>query len=358
MFTEAIRLELPKDLLARESALRSETPHLRMRDVAGALGVPEAALVDARRTTGAATRLRRPKGPEGFGALIARLPEAGRLMALTRNEACVHEKRGRYGAPEFYGAMGQVLGAIDLRVFLRHWAIGYQLVEDAAQGPRACLQFFDATGTAVHKIYPTDATDDDAFCAIISEFADHDAQPAVFELPSARVKDRPDGAIDVMGLRAAWDNLEHSHAFHDLVRDFGVSRLQALRLGGIERACPVGTDTARQVLARAAETALPIMVFVSNPGCVQIHTGPVRRIETAGPWLNVLDPDFSLHLREDRIASAWIVRKPSIRGDIHSLELFDAADDCICQVFGARAPGEGERADWRDLVSDLSRAQS
>jgi putative hemin transport protein len=95
------------------------------------------------------------------------------------------------------------------------------------------------------------------------------------------------------------------------------------------------------------------MVFVGNPGCMQIHAGPVQRIEVVGPWLNVLDPRFNLHLREDRIAAAWVVRKPSANGDIHALELFDSDGDCVCQIFGERRMGETERIDWRSLVTDL-----
>ena len=55
--------------------------------------------------------------------------------------------------------MGQVVGEIDLRLFLRHWAFGYALDEDTRSGPRRSLQFFDASGTAVHKVYATAATD-------------------------------------------------------------------------------------------------------------------------------------------------------------------------------------------------------
>lgn len=220
---------------------------------------------------------------------------------------------------------GRSSGAIDLRLFLKHWTHGYQLVEETPRGLRASLQFFDQSGTAIHKIYPTEATDDAAFCAIVTDFADHEAPLASFDPPAAPPVETPDDQIDIPGLRTAWDNLEHSHAFHGLVRDFGVSRLQALRLGGGDRARAVPAAMARRVLEGVAARALPIMVFVSNPGCVQIHSGPVEHVETVGPWLNVLDPNFNLHLREDLIASAWIVRKPSTRGDIHSLELFDGS---------------------------------
>lgn len=354
MQSEAIEDERPVDLLAREAALRSRTGRLRMREAAEALGVPEAALIEARRATGAATRLRRPEAPEGFGAVIARLPDAGRLMALTRNTSCVHELRGRYAPPRFHGAMGQVVGPIDLRLFLRHWAYGYQLVEEGRDGLRVSLQFFDASGTAIHKVYPTEGTDGDAFCEIVSAFADHEAPAATFVPQRPAEGERPDGTIDVGGLRAAWEGLEHSHGFHGLLGEFGVSRLQAMRLAGPRRARPVEPRAAARLLAAVAESALPIMVFVGNPGCVQIFSGPVRKIEIMGPWVNVLDPDFSLHLRADQVASAWLVRKPSMRGDVHSLELFDARGEVICQVFGHRPPGQPEREDWRACVTQLA----
>ena len=87
---------------------------------------------------------------------------------------------------------------------------------------------------------------------------------------------------------------------------------------------------------------------------MQIDSGAVQRVEVMGPWLNVLDPAFNLHLREDRIASAWIVRKPSVNGDIHSLELYDATGTVFCQIFGQRHAGERERGDWRALAAGVA----
>ena len=103
---------------------------------------------------------------------------------------------------------------------------------------------------------------------------------------------------------------------------------------------------------------MPIMVFVGSPGVVQIHTGPVHQVKTVGPWLNVLDDDFNLHLREDHIAESWVVRKPSPEGTVTSLELYDAQGGQIAQVFGARKPGVPERLDWRALAEGLPEAEA
>jgi putative hemin transport protein len=337
-------------LLARLDALAAAGARPRARDAAAMLGAPEAALLEARRLRGEATPLRRPDGPEGFVALLASLGAVGEAMALTRNESCVHEKTGVYAAPTFHGGMGQTLGEIDLRLFPATWAHGYAVHDPESPS----LQFFDAAGAAVHKVYATEATDAGAWEALVDRIGDHAVPAAAFAPPAPPEAARPDAEVDRAALRAGWAALEHSHDFFALLRRVRATRAQAMRLGGPDFARPVGRAAARAALEAASAGDIPLMIFVGNAGCVQIHAGPVRRIETRGPWLNVVDPRFNLHLREDRIAAAWIVRKPSVRGDVHSLELFDRDGFCFAQFFGERRPGETERADWRALARGLA----
>ncbi|HLU69346.1 MAG TPA: ChuX/HutX family heme-like substrate-binding protein, partial [Fibrobacteria bacterium] len=88
------------------------------------------------------------------------------------------------------------------------------------------------------------------------------------------------------------------------------------------------------MLELASARELPIMVFVGNPGCIQIHTGTVNNIKVMGPWLNVMDPEFNLHLREDRVAETWVVRKPTQDGTVTSIEAFTADGENIALLFG------------------------
>lgn len=333
----------------RDAGLLAKAGPVRARDAAQRLGVTEAELVAARVAGGAGSFLRRDAW-RGSAPLIEALPEAGEVMALTRNAQCVSEVHGRYAVPEVFGGMAQVVGEIDLRLFLAHWVHGFAVEEETRSGPRTSLQVFDAAGEAVHKVYATVATDRAAFAGIVAAFDDPDPAPLVIAAPPPPPPDRPDAEIDVAGLRAAWAALEHSHDFSGMLRRLGVGRAQALRLVGPDFARPVPVSAARTALERAAAEAVPLMIFVGNRGCVQIHTGPVRRVEAVGRWVNVLDPRFNLHLREDRIAAAWVVRKPSLRGDVHALELYDTTGFAFAQVFGARPPGEREREDWRALV--------
>jgi putative hemin transport protein len=332
--------------------LASAKPAARIRDAADELGVSEAELVMTE-VDGAARRL------EGeWGRLLQRLPALGTVMTLTRNPHVVHEKVGRFETVTVnpgHGGIGLVLGPdIDLRIFLRHWRYGFAVAKPTKDGVRNSLQFFDETGTAVHKIFLKRESDAGAYDSLVGAFAMESAGAIEIAQPPARRAPRPDAEIDVPALRAAWRALKDTHDFVPMLTKQKVQRMQALRLAGQDLAGQVAPSSLRRTLEWAAASGAEIMVFVGNRGCIQIHTGPVKTLRAIGPWFNVLDPGFNLHLREDRIASAWVVRKPTADGIITSLELFDAEDEMIATLFGRRKPGEAERGEWRGFAESLA----
>ena len=95
------------------------------------------------------------------------------------------------------------------------------------------------------------------------------------------------------------------------------------------------------------------MVFVANQGCIQIHTGPVAKLAEMGPWYNVLDPNFNLHLNTDGIAWSWVTKKPTVDGIVTALEVFDKNGNLIVTFFGKRKPGIPELELWREIVGLL-----
>ena len=339
----------PEALRRAWHALTARTP-LRIRDAAHRLGVAEAELL----ATGVGAHVTRLAGD--LRELMLRMGELGPVMALTRNEAAVHEKDGVYANISHGEHVGLVLGeAIDLRLFYDQWAFGYAVVETAGAITRRSFQFFDIHGDAVHKIYLRDASDPLAYAAL------RDAWAAPIQLPGETVLPRPqarrqaaaDDAIDVDALAADWRAMTDTHQFFGLLKKHGVTRTQAFRLIGPGFALPLLTDTPARLLQAAAASDTEIMVFVGNPGCIQIHTGPVRNVQRTGAWVNVLDPAFNLHLREDLVAQAWRVKKPTADGIVTSIELYDAAGEAIAYFFGRRKPGIAESTGWRTLAHSL-----
>ncbi len=334
--------------------LRFDHPGIRAREAAAMLGVSEAELV-ACRTGNGVIRLR-----DDFEAILKGLTSLGEVMALTRNDHCVHEKHGVYDKISIGPGHGLVLNHdIDLRLFMSHWRFGFAVREEAKSGVRSSLQFFDIDGSTIHKIYLTDASNRGAHDALIERFraGDQSDDLCVTPLPS-KPPERPDSEIDTRLFRAHWANLQDTHDFFGLLQEFGVTRLQAMRLAGTEFAHQVAPEGLRMLMEQVAAEQTPIMCFVGNPGCIQIHTGPVQTLKVMGPWFNILDPRFNLHLREDAIASAWVVKKPTRDGIVTSLELFDRHGYCFVQFFGERKPGKAELDAWRRAIDALPPARA
>ena len=349
----------------REGFAQARQRGLRAREAAQAIGVSEGAAVAAH--TGVHERAMRavPLKPDWL-ALLQALEPCGPLLALTRNQSTVHEKTGVYQKLSAQGPVGLALGEdIDLRLFFGHWHAGFA-VSEAKHGAtpdamQTSLQFYDRQGTAVHKVYPRPATDLMAWEQLINRAIDP-AREAAFDPPTP--KGRPETAplADAQAFLDDWAGMTDIHQFFGLLRRHGLDRQQAIALARGRFTRPVATTAVRQLLQGAAIDGTPIMVFVGSPGCIQIHTGPVHRIEPmevhGKTWLNVLDPGFNLHLREDLIASAWIVEKPGDHGTVTSLEIFDADGELMAMFFGARKPGQPELRSWRELLAPLREAEA
>lgn len=335
----------PATIWADYQKLVAENPRLRARDAADKLGVSEAMLVASRPD---ATLLR----PE-FKEILEAIGSFGPVMALTRNESCVHEKRGVYPAPEFSPHGGIYHSPdIDLRFFFGPWHAAFAVREEREGGHRRSLQFFDHAGNAIHKIWLEEESDASAFDALVDRLAAEESyKPS--DKPMRKAEILPDEQIDREAFLEGWRDLKDTHDFFPLLMKHKVHRLQALRLADDRLAAKLKPEVATAALEAAAGDGTSIMVFVGNPGMIQIHTGPVEKVKPLGPWINVLDHGFNLHLRTDHVAEAWRVTKPTEDGDVNSIELFDAEGELIAQYFGERKPGIPEAANWRALLGKL-----
>lgn len=312
-------------------ALRAANPKARARDFAALHGLAEAELVAAFTGHGV-TRI--DTHPTRLIPLVGKM---GDVMALTRNESCVHERRGEY--VEYHGGNHAqiVLGPeIDLRIFSAHWVHGFAVEEAGEDGPKRSLQVFDAAGDAVHKVHLKPASDVAAFADMVRALCLADqAAPLALTTRMATEPAKGDPARAAL-LRAEWDLMTDTHQFLSLTKRLKMNRLGAYRMAGAPYVRQLATRTVTDLLHAAAADRIPLMIFVGNPGCIQIHGGTVEKIVAMGPWINVMDPRFNLHLRADHIAEVFCVTKPTATGDAMSVEAFDAAGGLIVQIFGYR----------------------
>ena len=330
---------------------RIDNPKMRERDLAASLGITEADLVAAH--CGEGVRRVEPR----VNDLLTGLEAVGEVMALTCNESAVHEKIGIYDKVVTGDNNALVLGEqIDLRIFPKAWAHGFAVEKRDGDEIRRSLQFFDARGEAVHKVHLRPTSNLYAYQKLVASLEAVDQQPSV-ALAEDDAAGAPEAAPSVSAddLRDRWSKLTDVHQFFGMLRTLKLDRQQAMRMVGQDYAWQLDTDAVAAMFNHVARDGLPIMCFVGSRGCVQIHSGPVQSIKPMGPWLNVLDETFHLHLRVDHIREVWAVRKPTRDGHVTSLEAYGADGNLIIQFFGQRHEGEMERADWRFLAENMPR---
>jgi putative hemin transport protein len=307
------------------------------------LGVSEAELV----SIGPDNKLLLPE----FSSILNDIPELGEVMALTRNNHAVHERKGIYTKASFHGQIGLVTNPdIDLRLFMTDWTYVFAVHENN----RKSIQFFDRFGDAIHKIYLTENSNADAFERLVAKYILNDPPTVQIEVkPFQASIEKLDEDIDVNGFQNEWKSLQDTHDFFGILKKYEVSRLQSMRLAPKGFTYNIPVEEVESLLNLVSSSGIEFMVFAGNKSCLQIHTGKAEKIVRTGPWINILDDKFNLHLNDSEIDSLWIVKKPTNLGLVHSIEAFDREGNLIIQFFGKRKPSIPESEDWRKIVKSI-----
>lgn len=327
--------------------IKTATPGKYARDIASELGVSEAELTHARTGHDATALINDAR------EILSALELVGETKCICRNDYAVHEHLGSFTNLHISERAGLVLNprALDLRLFISQWASAFFVREASAHGERQSIQFFDHQGDAVLKVYATEQTDRAAWGEVVARFSAPQVQPLTLQ-----PIDAPGYAQDADGaaLDKAWRAMTDVHQFFGLLKQHNISHQQAFRLVRDDLAMRVGNDALSQLLNTVLREGNEIMIFVGNRGCVQIFTGVLEKVTPMKGWLNIFNPAFTLHLREETIAESWITRKPTADGYVTSLELFAADGTQIAQLYGQRSEGQPEQSQWRSQIDALA----
>ena len=349
--------ELNENSLAtRWEDIKNNNPGIRIREAAKRLHVTEAVLL-------ASTVSKNCVRLEGdWKKFLKRLPELGQVMSLTRNESCILEHKGRFEDVKTFGnddhAMAIVIGVIETRVFFKNWHVAFAVKQEKRGKALISLQVFDKAGDAITKIYLQDDSNLEAYESIVDEFRSADQTPAqeVSEIPGTVYAK----SLDESAFLDDWRKLRDTHNFFGMLNKYDLQRHHAMTIAEGEFTRRIAISSTIQLLNEASKLKIPIMIFAGNTGNLQIHQGPVRTIRMldrghlgSEQWLNVLDPDFNMHMRQDHIKSAWAVKKPTDDGIVTSVEVFDENQELIARFFGLRKPGNKELDEWKELVDRL-----
>lgn len=339
--------------IKQQFQLARQAGRARHREIAEQLEISEGELIAAHIGAPADGLMRVTRLQPDWHALLKAFASLGQVMTLTRNAACVHEKDGVYSAVTEQANVVSVYGEqIDLQCRLEQWQHGFAVEESGEKGMQRSLQFYDAAGGAIHKVFLRPHSDVTAYLALVEQFSDINQQPGITPkpcVPTAAIKDFPSFLV-------ALDMVHNARGLHAVLAQCDGGCLPYLQQLAAEMAEQVPVNAASKLLEAAAVEAVECLILTGNTGLTQAHSGPIDKVVVMGPWLNVLDPGFNLHLREDHIATAWVVIQSGLHGLFSSLALLNEGGELITLVASANGTGKSEARAWAQLIERLPRA--
>lgn len=348
-----MNLPLKNPVLAeirQQFQLERQAGRARHREIAEKLNISEGELIAAHIGAPADGLMRVSRLQPDWHALLKAFASLKQVMSLTRNAACVHEKDGVYSSVIEQANVVSVRGEqIDLQCRFAHWQHGFAVEESSEKGVQRSLQFYDAAGGAVHKVFLRPHSDVAAYLALVEQFSDKNQLPGItvqpFVAPTA-IKDFPSFLV-------AWDMVHEARDLYTLLAHCGGACLSYVQQLAAEVAQQVPVNAARVLLETAATEAIAVLILTGNTGVTQAHSGLIDKVVVMGPWLNVLDPGFNLHLREDHIAFAWVVIQSGLHGLFSSLALLNEDGELITLFASVNVTDRPEANAWADLIERL-----
>lgn len=142
-----------------------------------------------------------------------------------------------------------------------------------------------------------------------------------------------------------------------VARDLDVPEAEVVANLPDDRSASLDPAAFEQIMKRCALVD-NVHVIVSNTSVTMESTGTLGGFSKSGDFFNVQSDDIDMHIRSNRIARAFAVRKPSHMSGVETLsvQFFDPAGDSSFKVFftfGQKTAAPETRKIWESLKSDF-----
>ena len=94
--------------------------------------------------------------------------------------------------------------------------------------------------------------------------------------------------------------------------------------------------TLRQLLNGIAKKSIPVNIYAFGIECMQCHSDIIKNIVDYGPWLNIMDKNFNIHVLENKISFS----KSSIRDDNNCIDFYDINNNLVLSISGKKGQNE------------------
>ena len=279
---------------------KSDNKKLRIRDIADHLNVSEAELLSL--DINKNVKFLSINNFESFFNII--LSQIDKVMFLIRTDFVVHEKIVK--ANEFICKKNSVLNKKDNSLLIKFNSemFTYIFYENKKHNNRnlKSFQLFDQNGISILKIYLKGKKD------------------VEFESIANDYKVKYDFEIQKNVSLTTKQNTSLINHDIDLFNSKPKINQKELKL------------SLRELLTALSEKAIPIQLYAFGIDCVQYHRDVIKNIVDYGPWLNVMDKNFNIHILENKIIKNILTEYVSKDNKRYSADFYDTNNDFVIGI--------------------------
>lgn len=341
----------PERILAGWKAALGNDAQKPPADIAAAMNITEAELMAARVGFGV-VRLR----PE-WNALLAALPGLRQVRAVTANSCAVLETTGAYPAlPQMASYFAMAGDGIDLRLSLPYWDSAFAVVERNSSPGKTIRSIccYGKNGALIHTILLTSESSISGFEELVEHFIHpYQSRTQMTEPGFGSAPTVPPEAVNKDLLLERWGAMNDTREFFSLLREFSLSRQGAFQLGESRFTRRLAPELLYGLLNSFAQRKIPVLLLVGHSACVQVYRGLLKSAGESENEVTVRAAKIRGRFHKAALTTAWLVDKPTSKGIVRSLELFDSASHPVASVMAMAAEGALSPSQWEALLFPL-----
>lgn len=342
--------QLRKSLVKCWNRFRRARPGLTMREGASLLRVSEYELLMA--DCGQSVVNIAPDCVE----LWRELELLGRVAVVIQSPSLTEEISACF---RWAGSDGRVITLVDyqfeLQLDLSRIFRAVAVTHGSSDAFRHSLQFFDVHGHAVIKILVTPWSDLAWYSSLVQRFRGR-VRKSLYPADSESWRRRAKNSLVELSMetiREHWRRLRGEAELQQMLRKFGISRFQAIKLLHRHFSWPIAGDVLSDFMHTLTQTGMQVEIVTEHDGVRLCRIGVVRSSKRYRDCLLIQAEDYKLSLAEKAVDSVWSTHKPKAIQNGANLELFDATGGCLAIVSVGDSSEPLQCAVWRELVSAL-----
>ena len=307
------------NLKSKWLAFQAENPKIRIRDAAKKMQISEAELLSTEIDDGVSFLL-----IDNFKDFIKDILMIDQIMFLIRNDIVVHEKTIKTQDVELIE--NQIINIKDGNSILLEFdekLFKYAFFQKKMHANRELrsFQFFNDLGDATLKIY-LKSKDLDAFDDIALKYESE----YNYEIQSE------------LNLNKA----AHLESEINIDFPFSIDKNKVIE-------SEISLNSLRLILESASDMKIPILIYGVGLGTVQYHMDTVRNVVDYGPWINVIDKKFNLHVLEDGLFKVILIQCDYNGQKCYIVDFFDKNNNHVLGISSI----QGYEGDFLKIINNI-----